>query len=396
MSTTVLLMPWGNGNGHVVRCLALAAGARERGFRTVVASMNERQTALIRSMGSEAVDYPGAVPDDPWTAWTEPAYVEAAIADDVSLLREVAPDLLVNDGRISANVAAHLESVRTVSLVQDMDFPGHRYPGRETEALWPAGARAFDAVLTAMGHPTRSGDLRSFIVSSPVLVPGVPETDEIPAAARHYARHVGPLTGSSLTRSARTAPPLAADALLFYRTFIEAVRADEFARAFGDLRDRVHVATGDPAVTSELRAHPALEGFRVETLWDFAPDGSTGPRHAVIHGGHGTMLSMLQAGVPSVVLGDDSPERAANAVKVRSFGSMASLATPSAGDWATQGAPNSTVPFADVRSALDELAGSPAVGAAADRWRGRLAEFTLERAVDAMVDEAAVPELVRR
>ena len=75
--------------------------------------MNERQTALIRSMGSEAVDYPGAVPDDPWTAWTEPAYVESAIADDVFLLREVAPDLLVNDGRISANVAAHLGSVRT-------------------------------------------------------------------------------------------------------------------------------------------------------------------------------------------------------------------------------------------------------------------------------------------
>ena len=54
------------------------------------------------------------------------------------------------------------------------------------------------------------------------------------------------------------------------------------------------------------------------------------------------------------------------------------------------------MPFADVRSALDELAGSPAVGAAADRWRGRLAEFTLERAVDAMVDEAALADSVRR
>ena len=78
----------------------------------------------------------------------------------------------------------------------------------------------------------------------------------------------------------------------FYRTVGPGTDWAEFAGAFGDIADRVHIATGNPAITARLQETLVDYPFHVATFLDV--DGLR-PRlgAAVMHGGHGITLACV-------------------------------------------------------------------------------------------------------
>lgn len=395
----VLFAPWGNGLGHLVRMIVLARRAEADGARPCILVRDDEQEDLVRDRGLRAMryaDWHDAM--DPWLVWSDPGYWLSAIGHDRMALRETEADLVVVDSRLSMTVAAGMEGRRTTAVVQDMDFPGYVYPGRERrEELWDGVGAALAVALGEHGLPWPHDDPREVVVDAGVVVPGTPESDDVPEPHRARARFVGPLTGYADGGAAGEAP--APDAVLFYKTLSSRSDLGAFRAAFADLLPRVHVATGSRSEAETLAASPELRGVRVAEGWDVTGARSGRLAAAVIHGGHGTMLHMAQAGVPCLVVPDLSPERYANAHKAARFGSMRAVLDgidPADLSWQAQTSAGGATDFAAVRRALDGLLADAAVPERARQVAAAYAEHTLERAWQQVCDVARVPRAACR
>jgi UDP:flavonoid glycosyltransferase YjiC (YdhE family) len=125
MTTKLLLFPWGNNNGHVVRCGALGNAAMRQGMSVAIPVLTQSQGQIVRAMGCAPVMYPsGSVPREFWSVWGDVDFVRHAVALDIDMINEHRPDLVVHDGRMSANVACSVSSVPSVGVMQHIHFPG--------------------------------------------------------------------------------------------------------------------------------------------------------------------------------------------------------------------------------------------------------------------------------
>lgn len=387
----VLFAPWGNGNGHVMRTIVLARESRSQGWEPVVAVAGSAQAALATEHGISSIGYADSTAGlDPWLAWTDAKFWLTAIGNDRLLLRETSADLVVSDSRLSMHIAASLEGVPLVGIVQDMDFPYYTYPGRNREALWGGVEAALRETFAAHGLDYVMTDPRELIVSGGTVVPGTPDSDDVPQEWREGCVFVGPLTGFSRDGgdAASTVPD---DAIVFYRTVHPNGDLEEFKHSFGELLTDVHIATGDPEVSRRLNVLLGDTGVKVADFWTI--DADSRPKVAVIHGGHGTMLHMLQAGVPAIVVPDLSPERYANAVKAKNVASMQGVTEGvdlSELTWSAQSGGDSIFSFNDVRAAYDEFDLEQAQNSALEAAR-RYRSYSVEDAWKTIVEVSAVP-----
>lgn len=68
MTTTLLLLPWGNNNGHVVRCGALGSAVVELGMSVVIPVVNRSQKDVVEGMNCTSVVYQArSVPPEYWS-----------------------------------------------------------------------------------------------------------------------------------------------------------------------------------------------------------------------------------------------------------------------------------------------------------------------------------------
>ncbi|WP_196250698.1 glycosyltransferase [Cellulomonas sp. JZ18] len=361
--------------------------------------MDDEQEELVRTRGLRTMryaDWYAAL--DPWLVWSDPGYWLSAIGHDRVALREAEADLVVVDSRLSMTVAAGMEGRRATAVVQDMDFPGYVYPGRaRREELWDDVGVALTTALREHGLTWAHDDPREVVVDAGVVVPGTPESDDVPEPFRHHVTFVGPLTGFSGAGSAAQAP--APDALLFYKTLSSRSDLAAFRAAFADLLPRVHVATGSRAEARALAAAPELQGAHVAESWDVTGTRGPLPAAAVVHGGHGTLLHMAQAGVPCLVVPDLSPERYANAHKAARLGSMRAVLDGidvSRLTWQAQTSSAGAADVVAVRRSLDALLADPSVRERAHALAAEYAQYTPRRAWSRVRDVARVPSAASR
>jgi UDP:flavonoid glycosyltransferase YjiC (YdhE family) len=392
----VTMTTWGNGHGHLARCLALAEPARHLGWDVTIAVLDRHQAVRVANAGCRAWIYPSdSVPAELWTPFTDDAFVERSVDVDLALLRETRADLVIHDGRLSTPVAAALQHRPCVGVAQHVHLPGQRFEGRpEVETLWTESAAAFNHLLRRHGIASQMRDVRELFLRERIAIPSIPDMDPLLATVdERQVDYVGPLTGLSTLEGGDTAAHDNGQGVFFYRTANEVERCEEFREAFKDFPAELIIATGEEQVATELRARLPRGAFRIDALWDLRTAGTL-IGAGVIHGGHGTSLTCLQAGLPTVVLAEGNPERRSNGLRLQAMGVGMCLGghTHAGGDWSLRGSPEAKVPWSTVREHLDRLR---ADGALAERARARailLARYSLLDAFAIIATGATVPD----
>lgn len=388
----VLLVPWGSGNGHIMRMLALARAGRESAHEFTIATDTPSQQDLVTREGFEAVTLgdPWAARVGSWGGWHIEERVAEGVRSDLRLLDQTQPTVVVHDGRPTLAIACWRRGVRCTAVLQSIHLPQHRYAGRGVEEIWTSGNAAFHAVLARMGSSYRMSDLRELISGPPTFIPSFPPFDALGAEV-DGSRYIGPLTGVSSPLPARRAGPEPDRDVALYRMVGTPQLLRSAERAFGELAERVHIVTGSAAETAALR-NASAGAFAISTL--LPADTLSHARVAFTHGGHGITLTMLQLGVPSVVAPGGSPERAENGDRLEHLGAGVVLRdTAPIHSWAAHDAREATVDWRTVRDAVHVVAEEEAYRAAARSLSTELARYDLATEYRRLFMSASVPEL---
>jgi UDP:flavonoid glycosyltransferase YjiC (YdhE family) len=324
-----LFLPFGSSLSHVSRCLAVAEAWRDRGHTAIFAAGAE-SVDLVQSAGFETHVLPEApgsvVRTTKGFGWVTREYVAQNIAAERKLLADVQPDLVVFDFRFTSALSAHLAGLPSVSIAHGNLLRLAWQPRKTARHLLgdPKNVRglntlqlrilrwlfpiAFQLITRFAARPVnairKEHGLRlarspfELLLADHVIVADIPAL--VPPDLPANCSIVGPLMWSGWTRPEPWLDELDTRPLI-YVTMGSTVEAQSvLVKIINALRDapyNVVVSTGSLTLSDlELPAH-----IRV-----FATvSGETVMQRStavVYHGGHGTLLQALKAGVPSLAL----------------------------------------------------------------------------------------------
>lgn len=375
-----LFVPFGPSLAHVSRCLAIAEAWSTQGHTAVFAVGSER-VEMVQSAGFETRSLP-EVPGEVFRAdqglrWLTRRYVEQNVKRERTILADVQPDVVVFDFRFTSALSAHLAGLPSVSIVHGNALRLALQP-RETAQLLlgdsqnARGAvavrlrvmrRIFPIVFRLMMQSAvrpvnvmlRKHGLQpvnspfELLLGDETIVADIPSL--LPSELPSNCSIVGPLMWSGWAQPAPWLDELDTQPLV-YVTMGSTVEAQSaLVKIIDALRHapyNVVVSTGSLSLPGELRLPPHICVF------------STVPGEAVIrrsiaviyHGGHETLMQVLKAGVPSLVL-PANPDQVLVAQQVQALGAGHTL-------WRTNGLPVGNgfldrVTSTQIRRAVDDL-----------------------------------------
>lgn len=324
-----LLFPsyFGNGFGHIARCLTLADELTHRGWTAAMVlagphvgmvqqagyqTFTPRFPTQPRSSKAESPAYI-CIPDGslqvlrdgfvhPWRVW-------AAVTESLSIVRRFRPDVLIGDISLLPWIVGQLTSLPVVQVVRSMMHPA------TPRLIWwkdpPSGIVSPDI------RPVFAGLLRHWNLK-PIdraedllrgdlfLIPSIPEIEPLPDNLPN-TYYVGALVRELGSTSALPAPlDRQADQSVVYVTLGGGASSvgnyDFFLKlneAMGGTPWSVIVSTGRKFDISKLPLAPPNLFY-----YQWVPGRETIQRSDVVvfHGGYGTTMETLQSGVPSIVL----------------------------------------------------------------------------------------------
>jgi UDP:flavonoid glycosyltransferase YjiC (YdhE family) len=261
--------------------------------------------------------------------YNDEVYAKAATALHVDVLRDFAPDVVVDSFGLLTCLAARILKVPLVSVLQ-----GNFHPASDGFLWWkgerPPGLPSAAAIINkaaaeyGLAPVARSVDLLAGDLS---LIVGTPETDPLPADAGVV--YIGPivwqrgnatlpdwvvaLSGdkpviwvySGNPRYGNTATPI--DSIVVIRAAIAAL---------GDAPVQVVLTTGYQDVPAEIGTLPS--NFR-HAAYLPGPAMAENSDLMVHHGGHSSVMTGLSAGTPAVII-PTITERESNARRVAALG----------------------------------------------------------------------------
>ena len=313
-SKTILLAPWGNNNGHMAHCLALGAEAVRQGHRTIILyHEGSAHRQMIERTGCEALRYPAELQaDNVWKCWHDNDFLTRSIQADALLLEREAIDIVVHDIRLSMPIAARLAGCACASICHQPLFAGFAYEQDGVSDLWLSGLDSFNAVLGRFGQPLLDSDIREILARDTILIGSIPELDpltsQISPESAIYVGALSPTIWNERQSSAGAFEIQPSTGLLFYRTV--GLRSDlaSFSEVFLSKQTRVLIAAASNSTSDHLKTLMPSTAPDIAPLWDI--NALRGHDFVVIHhGGPGTILGCLAAGLPSLALPGHSPER---------------------------------------------------------------------------------------
>src|SRR5580658_2110781 len=339
------MMP-ANDLGLPTRLEPIARVLADRGHEVAAFNPAPAPAKLIEDAGLKNLPMPARpMPDFPMDleqvskAWDVEEMFAAAFGDEqaaravtaayVDVVRDFAPDVVVDSFGLFTCIAARVLKVPLVSVLQGNFHPASDgflwWKGARPAAL-PSAAPTINKVAAEYGLApvARSVDL---IAGDLSLIVGTPETDPLPASANVF--YVGPILGqranatlpewvaalsrdkpviwvySGNPRYANVSTPI--DSIVVIRAAISAL---------ADAPVQVVLTTGYQEVPAELGKLPA--NFHHAA---YLPGRPMAERSDLLvhHGGHGSSLMGLAAGTPAVIL-PTITERESNARRVAALG----------------------------------------------------------------------------
>jgi UDP:flavonoid glycosyltransferase YjiC (YdhE family) len=335
-----------NDLGLPTRLVPIARALADRGHDVTVFNPAPAPAKLIEEAGLKNLAAPSRALPDSWgdlvqvsTAWdvehmfgaffVSEEFVRAATAFNVDLLRDFAPDVVVDSFGLFSCLGARILGVPLASVLQ-----GNFHPASDGFLWWkgqrPAG---LPSALPAVNKVAAEYGLAPFarcvdlLAGELSLVVGSPESDPLPAGAG--VDYIGPIVWQ---RANATLPdwvnelrrdqpvvwvysgnpryfdvPTPVDSVVVIRAAIAAL---------GDQPLQVVLTTGYQEVPQEFRTLPA--NFRHAA---YLPGPAMAERCDLMvhHGGHSSVMTGLAAGTPAVII-PTITERESNARRVVALG----------------------------------------------------------------------------
>jgi MGT family glycosyltransferase len=290
--------------------LEVSKALREMGYRALFAGDGE-PLSLARKSGFEVRTLPDM--DLEWAlahigekpeVLHPTSRIERWVEQELALLREVQPDAVLDDGRLTAGISAELFGLPRISIVNAYFTPyaasgllNGRLPGppsivrRGTERPYNRVRASYG--LSSIASPT------DLLVGDLNLMCDVPEYAPVRGAPPNY-RYVGPLTWNTDVEQPDWLERLDPDRPTVYFTMGSTGPTEAFQlalRAFDDAAYQVLMTVGVRADLEGLL--PAPSHCHVSR---YAPGDELACRADVVvcHAGNGTTYQALQAGKPIV------------------------------------------------------------------------------------------------
>jgi UDP:flavonoid glycosyltransferase YjiC (YdhE family) len=335
-----------NDLGLPTRLVPIARALADRGHEVAVFNPAPAPSKLIAEAGLQNLAMPSRPMPTPvmdlaqaGSAWDVEEFFAALFLDEeatrgetavyVDLIRDYHPDVVVDSFGLLTCLAARVLAVPLVTVLQ-----GNIHPASDGFLWWkkdrPAGLPSAAAVINKVAAEygvlpvERCVDLLAGNLS---LILGTPETDPLPASAN--VQYVGPIVWQRekavlpewVDALGRHKPliwvysgnprygnaPTPIDSIVVIRVAIEAL---------GDMPVHVALTTGYQGLPDEIGALPPnfthaayLPGLAMAERCDLM----------VHHGGHGSVMTGLQAGTPAVIV-PTITERESNARRLVALG----------------------------------------------------------------------------
>ncbi|GEM_PF-4606264 len=314
-----IFMGLSGGMGPVMRCMPIAEEFRTRGCEVAFSIYDSQAAAYIRAQGYMVLD-----DDDPTMPAREniiaPAsifyhldhyYAQMGLLDEtfteaffrhrIRMLEQYRPHLIVADMSPHTLVAAAHLGIPSVSITQSCFIP----EGKPL-CFWvdaprnlPRVTPVVNRVLRRIGQPAITC-MEELNVGTLNIIPGIPETDPVTGET---VRHVGPIETRHPERELLGVPD--EPYILVYPGRLQDSSGQSGERlleavmeAYHNRPERIIIANRDllPAHLDPLRSDNILHIPYFTDKW------LNGCRLFIHHGGHGSCLSAVMHGVPSLII----------------------------------------------------------------------------------------------
>jgi UDP:flavonoid glycosyltransferase YjiC (YdhE family) len=337
---TILFFPsdMGGGFGHVGRSLDLASKCRQAGCKAVFA-LNAFHADKVASEGYEThllrwararwttrllkklrkppagspvfyavngLDYQ-AVRDGIYS----PEIAASRLDDCLGIIDAVKPDLLVGDTHLFVRAAGEIRRIPVVQIVRSAVHPDARPRkaprGGEEVLARPAASKVFNGLLSERGlGPIRRAE--ELLRGDRVLIPSIHEVDPMPEKVQSPTAYIGTLVYREKAGHGPFDPGrLFADQRPLVYITIGGGAGPEGGGWLFELFERVTQAVRANFILSVGSRHDPsrLTGFGANTAlfsWVRALDVLAESDAVLFSGGYGTVMTVLSAGKPSLVL----------------------------------------------------------------------------------------------
>jgi UDP:flavonoid glycosyltransferase YjiC (YdhE family) len=323
----------GGGHGHIHRCLTLATELARRQW-IVGMVLAGRHADTVRRAGYRTLEprfpkRPGRPqPGSPaYTCFNDgngqvlrdgflsPVWLCLAAAEALYFIRRFRPDVLVGDYSLLVGILGRHTGIPVVQIIQSIAYPGS--PG----IIWwqkppdgmksPAIGRVFSSLLRTwkLDAVDRTEDL---LVGDLFLVPSIPALDPVPDSLGNV-HYVGPFLyrepgGVDFSEQEHLRSPLV------FITLGGSTSSSQVRTAFQVMDQGLgHGPWSVVFTTSQRYVRTTLQSTAPNIYsYDWVPGSTLVARSdlVVFHGGHTTMMEVVHAGVPSVVLPRQSEQEA--------------------------------------------------------------------------------------
>ncbi len=346
MTKILLSMIVSNDLGPVSRLLPIAKELSKRGHDLAFCNREKAPSLVIKKAGFKNFPvtpsqtpaiFPSKFSAEIWNGnqgssymgFLDIDYVQAVAQDYIKMINEYNPDIVVDTWGLPACLAAKILRKPLVTITQADNHPhGKGYIWwRQTPSDLPNPVPIVNHVLKENGLPLLKEKIEELFLGDLVLIVGTPDTDPLPDNSQ--VTYLGPLqqTGStnSLPKWIKKLPadqplvwvysgnprygdqPSIADSIVIIRACIEVLGYEKM---------QVILTTGHQPLPEEFAKLPPnfhyasyLPGFALAQKCDLV----------IHHGGHGSYLTGLSAGSPSIIIPTYS-ERESNARRLSSLG----------------------------------------------------------------------------